>query len=697
MKNLYSSILFFIAALPFTILAQQHAIIDLDQSPYARLKSINLDEVRITGGFWYDRQHLNEEASLEVLWDRATNPIYGYSLNNFRKAAGLMGGKNEGVWWQDAWMYKWIESASYIYAATGRKDLLERMDSVIDIIALAQEPDGYIATQHTAGEFPERWMRPNNHEMYNMGHLLTAGAVHYRFTGSEAMLDIAKKTAAYCLKEFREKPEVMWEYPHNPSIIMGAVELYRVTRDPENLELAKHIVDLRGSTNKQSPGFPNWGKTEWGSLDSYMGGNHLTQNYKPLREETEVLGHAVFFTYLFAGATDVFMETGDSSLLVALDRLWDDLTTKKMYITGGISPEHKAIVSREFTEGHRQFIQYEPIHEGIAVPYELPNAHAYNETCGMIGNMMWNWRMLQATGNPKYADIMELSWYNSILTGVALDGNSWSYTNPLRWYAEDHELWSHDYHARHVPGKRHICCPTNVLRNIAMYQGYLFSQSKDTLWLQHYAEAELDLLDKEIGLKIIERTNYPWEEDILLEIAGVTSESSKTLMVRIPEWANNPTITVNSQTLKTEIFPDGYVPVTKEWKEGDLIHICLPMDTKLYTGNHLTENVANQVAVKRGPIVYCLETIDVNRNVDVQDIYLRHDTRFSFKFMPDLLTGVNVLQCKALLKTNEPAAEFGQYYAIDQEDFEEIDITLIPYFSWLNRKESQMTVWFPVR
>lgn len=672
----------------------QKSIINIDKSPYAKMHSVELDKVAITGGFWKDRQEVNRNVSMEILWDRATNEEYGYSLSNFEIAAGLKEGTQQGVPWQDAWMYKWIETASYEYASTGDEKLLERIDEVVPVIAKAQAGDGYIATQVMAGKFEKRWMNPSNHELYNMGHLLTAAAVNYRMTSQTGLLDVANKAAAFCLKQFQEHPEIMWEYPLNPSIIMGAVELYRATGNKEGLELARHIVDLRGSKYQPEKINSNWGRPEWGEKELYQGGTDLYQNFIPLRKEKEVLGHAVFFTYLYAGATDVYLETGDTTLMVALDRLWRDLTETKMYITGGVSPVHKGPVTRNFTDERRQVCRWDPIHEGITTPFDLPNATAYNETCGMVGNMMWNWRMLQATGDPRYAEIMELSWYNSILAGVQLDGSKWSYTNPLRWHGEEHELWSHDYHERHVPGLRHICCPTNVMRNISVYQGYLYSVSENTLWVHHYAEADAELSD--LGIKLKSETNYPWDGKIRFIIEDVQQGKPIAIKLRIPSWSSNTGIFFNGKAVDESVVPGAYTTIERTWKKGDVLELDMEMDILLLAGDPLSEHIRNQIAVKRGPVVYCLESNDVKEEVDFESITIDINNELTPEYYPDLLGGVTVLKTTAKsFSVPEEDELVGQYFNVSNPDLKSVEIQLIPYYSWNNREEPKMTVWLP--
>lgn len=668
------------------------SLIKIDGSPYAKMQNVGLDEVKITGGFWKQRQEVNRKVSFELLWQLATDEEKGYPLNNFKVAAGIKAGRHQGVAWEDAWLYKWIETASYIYASTGDREVLGRIGSVIPTIAAAQEDDGYIATQVSAGKYKERWLSPHNHELYNMGHLLTAAAVHYRMTGQTDLLDVGNKAAAFCLKQFKEHPDVMWEYPYNPSIIMGAVELYRATGNRDALELAIHVVDLRGASYQGTAEKPDWGRPGWG-MKNYKGGTDNYQNYIPLRKETEVIGHAVFFTYLYAGATDVYLETGDRSLLEALERLWGDLTGKKMYVTGGVSPVHKSPVTRNFYGDQRKVYVGDTVNEGVVAPFDLPNATAYNETCGTVGNMMWNWRMLQATGNPCYADIMELSWYNSMLAGMEVDGDHWSYTNPLRWHGAKHELWSHDFHRRHVPGLEHICCPTNLSRNLAAYHAYLFSVSKGTLWVHHFADCEAAL--EKLGLKLKMTTDYPWDGKITFSIDDAPEEAV-AFKLRIPAWTGKVSLRFNGKKEDVKAEPGTYAEISRVWEKGDVLELNLEMSVRLLVGNCRTEQIRNQVAVSRGPVVYCLESNDVQGDAAFEQVAIDADVDFESEYRSDLLGGVTVLKTSAKLVPKPDQPIFGQYGDIADKEATTVNVELIPYFAWNNREEPEMSVWLPI-
>jgi DUF1680 family protein len=364
-----------------------------------------------------------------------------------------------------------------------------------------------------------------------------------------------------------------------------------------------------------------------------------------------------------------------------------------MYITGRISPVHMGVVTRNFDGERRQVCRWEPIHEGITTPFDLPNASAYNETCGMVGNMMWNWRMLQVTGDPKYAEIMELSWYNSILSGVQIDGSKWSYTNPLRWHGEEHELWSHDYHERHVPGVRHICCPTNVMRNISAYQGYLYSVSENTLWVHHYAEAEANF--EKLGLRVKSITDYPWNGKVEFIIEEVHHKEPVVIKLRIPSWGSNVSVACNGKVIERSAVPGTYADITRVWKKGDVIELNIEMKTRLLAGDYRSEQIRNQVAVQRGPVVYCLESNDVKGDVEFANIALNTRARFEPEYRPDLLGGVTVLKTTAQVLSKPTKKVVGQYSDVTEQTTFPVEVELIPYFSWNNRKEPKMSVWLP--
>ena len=650
-------------------------------SPRAQLHSVNLQDVRWTDGFWLQQFQTAHEVTLPRLWELAGD----WAWNNVLVAAGEKEGEAKGCYWEDAWIYKWLESACYVYTQTRDPALLDKMDEVIAVVAKAQQPDGYIATQVTLRDY-ERFAFHHHHELYTMGHLLTAACIHHRITGKTNLLDVARRAADYVHSTYKDGDPMLANCPVNPSIIMGSVELYRTTGEKRYLDLANIIINNRGRKRGKI------GTTEWGRP---LGGTDLNQDRRPLRQATEVVGHAVFYTYLYAGATDVYMETGDKSLLTALERLWHDLTEKKMYITGGVCPVHKGLSSRSYDPGKR-VIMNDSIHQAAGMPYDLPSATAYNETCGQIGNMMWNWRMLHVRPEARFADTMERTLYNSVLSGISVSGKGWSYTNPLRWYGAEHELLSNDAHQRFDPGERHICCPTNLLRTVASMHGYLYSTSEEGLWVHHYGSNVLEttLLGGR-KLKLTQTTQYPWEGGVRLAIDEVIDGGAFSIMLRIPGWAKHAAVTVNGTSAEIETAAKSYAVLRRQWRKGDVIELSLPMPVRMMVSNPRIEQTRNQVAVMRGPIVYCLESIDLPDNVAIEQVHLPRHPEWTIRHTPDLLRGVAVLETAAFV-VPMIRADGELYQELPVGEPRRVQIRLIPYYAWNNRGEPKMTVWLPL-
>jgi len=667
---------------------RDYGVIKNQDSPYAKLRSVDLRNVHWTEGFWAERFAQTCDVTIPRLWELASDPEKGHAIQNLRIAAGLEKGQFEGTDWQDAWVYKWLESACYIYSVTGDRELDEQMDEIIEVIARAQEPDGYIASQTTA-RGRERFEDARHHELYTMGHLITAACIHHRVTGKTTLLGVARKAADYIYDRFKGRDPKLADFPHNPSIIMAAVELYRTTGEKKYLDMANFFIDWRGS---------RYGKGRRNAWGIVTGGSDLNQNWRPLRKETEVVGHAVFFTYLYSGAADAYMETGDKTLLDALERLWTDLVDKKMYITGGVSPIHKAHPVRSFQPGYLTAIVGDSIHEGVGGPYELPNDTAYNETCGQIGNLMWNWRMLAITGQARFADIMERNLFNSILSGIEVDGDNWSYTNPLRWHGPEHILRSNDTHKRLDPGTRMICCPTNLMRTVASWQNYLYSTNDKGLWIHHYGGNVFDgkLADGR-KLRLTQKTDYPWEGKVRITMDTVESGDPFSILLRIPGWAKNAKLTINRKAVKVSCKPASYAAIERKWAAGDIIELDLPMPVRMIMADPRVEQTRNQVAVMRGPVVYCLESIDVPQEIRFEDICLPANAKWKVQHEPELLGGVTVLKTKAMVIDKTTAKDIGGYQEISAIKPRRIDITMIPYYAWNNRQEPKMTVWLPVR
>ncbi|RYF60266.1 MAG: glycoside hydrolase family 127 protein, partial [Cytophagaceae bacterium] len=453
-----------------------------------------------------------------------------------------------------------------------------------------------------------------------------------------------------------------------PSHYMGITEMYRTTHDPKYLALAQKLIDIRGLSE----------------------GTDDNSDRVPFRKMTKVIGHAVRANYLFAGAADVFAETGDSTLLATLDLMWNDVVNHKMYVTGGCGALYDG-VSPEGTAYKPDTVQ--KIHQAYGKAYQLPNHSAHNETCANIGNLLWNYRMLQITGDAKYADVMELALYNSILSGVSLDGNKFFYTNPLS--ASD----DYPYAMRWMGGRQNYirlsnCCPPNTVRTVSEVSNYAYSISDKGLWLNLFGGNQLNTQLKDGSpLQLTQTTNYPWDGAITIQMDQVPT-SSFSVFVRIPGWCQGATIKVNGAIVKTRVEAGTYAELNRKWAVGDRVDISLPMPVKLIEANPLVEENRNQVAVKRGPIVYCLESVD-NRKAKLTNIAL--STKLDLK--PKLIRVDNsdmmALDGTAKL-VNEGSWTNQLYREVSEKAPQSTPVRLIPYYAWANRGHSEMEVWIPL-
>ena len=664
--------------------AQERGIINNGRSPHCKLRSIDLSDVHWMDGFWKQKFDLVRHVTIPKMWEyyngiESKNEPGNSHWKNFRIAAGLEDGKWSGTNWHDGDLYKWIEAVAHVYMATHDNALDQQMDEVIEVIGKVQEPDGYIWTRGSL-EKRERFQHIHDHELYNMGHLMTAACIHHRATGKTSFLDIARKTGDCLYETFKDgKPELA-QFGFNPSNIMGLVELYRTTGERRYLDLANRFIDMRGSR----PG--PFRSTE-------LGGTDQTQDRVPLRKAKEAVGHAVCGTYLYCGAADAFMETGDKTLLEALDRLWLDVTRRKMYIHGGVGP---------FTHGLS--LRRDHVGEAFGHPYFLPNRKCYCETCSNIGNAMWNWRMLSITGDARFADVMEQVFYNSGISGIGINGIDYFYTNIHRFYGQDHQLLSNDALKRWNLPRGGICCPPNVVRLNTEMSAYAYGISRDAVWVNLYGSNRIRTdLPGGNSFAMNQVSDYPWEGDIRFTLEDVPDQAMGILL-RIPGWAAEASITVNGKAVEQECKPGTYVELRREWAPGDKIYLKFPMDIRIMEGHPRIEQVLNQVAIMRGPVVYCLESVDLPGDIDVGDIVIPGNINFKIRYETGVLDGVAVLIGEALAHRRDVEWQDQLYRIMKRTNLEPVAIQLIPYYAWNNRHSSsriagvpQMTVWMPFR
>ena len=648
-------------------------LVNTSSSSYLKLKSVDIDDVKWTDGFWADRFETVHNSTIHTMWDLLKDPKVLHAWQNLRIVAGLEEGDFRGTFWQDGDFYKWMEAVSYVYAMTGEKELDKLLDNVIEVIAKAQAKDGYLHTSTMIGkgtvisrgpdrpyEGPDnkRWVHLGYHELYSMGHLLTSACVHFRATGKTTFLSVAKKCADYLYTVFHSRNPKLAHFGFNPSQIMGLVELYRSTGNPKYLELADIFVEMRGSQ---------------------PGGRLQNQGKTPLKQEHEAVGHAVTANYLYCGAADVYAETGDNELLVALERIWNNMFYQKMYITGATGALHKSPpIDGDFVD------------EAYGENYELPNSTSYNETCANMANAMWSYRMLGISGDAKYADLMERVFYNSGISGISLDGNHYFYTNVLRrTFGEPFLSW--DKPTRQ-PWLECFCCPSSLARTLVEVNSYAYSISENGIYVNLYGSNSLETeLSDGSTIKLSQKTDYPWDGKISITIEEAPTKKS-SIFLRIPGWIEEASLKVNGKIYNKKLVPGTFAEVQKKWTANDRIDLELPMPVKLVESNPLVKENVNHVAVQRGPIVYCLESPDLPKTIRVKDVRLDLNTEFETNYRDDLLGGITQLNCSGLLyKNNE-----WQNTLYQNLELQPVQLSLIPYYAWSNRGVSEMTVWLPI-
>ena len=649
----------------------QSGLVNNNTSPHAKLTSVGMSDVHWTKGFWAENFQVCKDSMVPHLWATYTSKNMCYAFQNFKVAAGLDTGRFRGPSFHDGDFYKTLEAVAALYASTKDKKLDAIMDDAIAVIAKAQKDDGYIYTKSIIEQKKigkgEMFDDKLSFEAYNFGHLMTAACVHYRATGKTSLLNIAKKATDFLIVFYNKATAEQARNAICPSHYMGITEMYRTTGDKKYLNLVKKLIDIRGTSE--------------GSDDN--------SDRVPFRQMKEVNGHAVRANYLFAGVADVFAETGDSSLLHTLDLMWDDVVNHKMYITGGCGALYDGL--------SQEGISYKPdsiqkIQQAYGKDYQLPNKTAHNETCANIGNVLWNWRMLKLTGEAKYADVMELSLYNSVLSGISMDGNKFFYTNPLAASKD------YPYDLRWSGGRQKYisksnCCPPNVIRTIAEVNDYMYSIADEGLYINMYGGNMLNAKLKDgTVIKLEQVTEYPWDGKITILFKEATGKPVN-IFLRKPGWCKSYRLIINGKVPMVIDKKNGYLIAGSNWQTGDKIELVLNMPATLLESNPLVEETKNQVAVKRGPIVYCLESADLP-NQNVFDVIIPASIKLEPVPMKIDIGNVMVLtgEARILQKTDWK----NELYREVNTTTTAIKIKLIPYYAWANRGETDMTVWMPL-
>jgi len=663
---------FFLWLLVAPVFATESGLVDTTSSRFAKLRTVGLDEARWTRGFWANRFGLCRKQMVPSMARLMEGTNYSQFFRNFEITAGLAEGKSRGATFNDGDFYKFLEGASAVLAVTNDLALREKLDDIITVLAKAQETNGYLDTwvqlhQRAGDTNVVPFKNPEDFEMYNLGHLMTAACVHYRATGETNLLAIACKAADFLCETFKDPTPEFAENLICPSHYMGIVELYRMTHDAHYLDLAKKLFSMR---------------------DLVIDGGDDNQDRIPFEQQDEAEGHAVRANYLYAGAADLFLETGDANLWQSLAEIWTNVVTKKMYITGGCG----ALYDGASPDGSKEQKHITRVHQSYGRNFQLPNTTAYSETCANIGNVLWNWRMFLATGDAKFMDVVELALYNSVLSGGAVDGTNFFYTNPLRVTdpLPAHLRWSR----QRVPFVSSFCCPPNLVRTIAESANYAYAKSADSIFVNLYGGSSLQTrLPGGDEIKLSQETDYPWNGRVRIKIEAC-GKSEFALKLRIPNWTSGATVRINDSLAENSPRPGSYFENRRAWKAGDFVDLDLPMPARLMEANPLVEEDLNQVAVQRGPMVYCLESPDLSPGVKISDVLIPAEMHLVTRYDRRLLDGIVVLEGKALAR---PAADWnGTLYRESQpEKFKSINVRFIPYCVWQNRGPSEMSVWLP--
>lgn len=662
-------------------------------SKYAKMVNAPLGAVKWTGGFWGERFNVYSNTSLQSMWATWSNPDISHGFRNFEIAAGTCEGEHWGPPFHDGDMYKWLEAVAAVYAVNKDPELDALMDKFIEQVVKAQRADGYIHTpviieernkgidthsEHRdqtvigtkVGAEDEKGAFANrlNFETYNLGHLMMAGITHYRATGKRTLFDAAIKATDFLCHFYETASAELARNAICPSHYMGVVEMYRATGNPRYLELSKNLIDIRGMVEN---------------------GTDDNQDRIPFREQYNAMGHAVRANYLYAGVADVYAETGEAQLMKNLTSIWNDIVNRKMYVTGACG----ALYDGTSPDG----TCYEPdsiqkVHQSYGRAYQLPNSTAHNETCANIGNMLFNWRMLESTGDAKYADIVETALYNSVLSGVSLDGKRYFYTNPLRL--------SDDFpYTLRWPRERQeyiscFCCPPNTLRTICEAQNYAYTVSENALWCNLYGQSELTTKLGKHDLEVSQVTGYPYDGKVMLTFRAVPKKQEMALHLRIPAWCDRATVKVNGEVVDVPVKANTYATLNRVWKKGDVVELDMEMRVKLMESNPLVEETRNQVVVKRGPLVYCLEGMDVADGRRIDDVLIPS----TIQFTPTEITidGSKMIALDGEARLMDEASWDNVLYREVGKADRTVKIRLIPYFAWGNRGKSEMTVWIPL-
>ena len=609
-----------LAASAFLLQGCQTSKEDIKEQPLKMIEQIDFSHVKINDNFWSPRLSKHVSATLPVCIDQIENQTG--RIRNFENAAKGEG-EHSGIFFDDSDVYKALEGMAYSLINNPDPELEKKADEWIDKFAAAQQPDGYINTFYTLTGLDKRWTNMDKHEMYCAGHMIEAGVAYYQATGKRKLLDVCIRMTDHMMSQFG--PGKRHWVPGHEEIELALVKLYQTTQEQKYLDFAYWLLEERGHGHGTMGDEGQWDPVYY-------------QDIVPVRRLTDISGHAVRCMYLYCGMADVAALKNDTGYIAAIDRLWDDVVHRNMYITGGIGS------SRD--------------NEGFTEDYDLPNLDAYCETCASVGMVLWNQRMNQLTGDSKYIDVLERSLYNGALAGISLGGDRFFYVNPLESKG--------DHHRQEWYGC--ACCPSQLSRFLPSIGNYIYASSDDALWVNLYIGNTGQIRIGETDILLTQETDYPWDGSVKLTIS-TSLPLEKEIRLRIPNWCKTYDLSINGKRINVS-EEKGYA-VIKDWKSQDVIALDMDMPVEIVAADpHVKENFGKR-AIQRGPLVYCMEEID--NPVYFDQIQLSPSTTFQTAFASDILNGIKTI------KTNGRAQS----------------ATFIPYYAWDNRKAGKMRVWIP--
>ena len=609
-----------LAASAFLLQGCQTSKEDIKEQPLKMIEQIDFSHVKINDNFWSPRLSKHVSATLPVCIDQIENQTG--RIRNFENATKGEG-EHSGIFFDDSDVYKALEGMAYSLINNPDPELEKKADEWIDKFAAAQQPDGYINTFYTLTGLDKRWTNMDKHEMYCAGHMIEAGVAYYQATGKRKLLDVCIRMTDHMMSQFG--PGKRHWVPGHEEIELALVKLYQTTQEQKYLDFAYWLLEERGHGHGTMGDEGKWDPVYY-------------QDIVPVRRLTDISGHAVRCMYLYCGMADVAALKNDTGYIAAIDRLWDDVVHRNMYITGGIGS------SRD--------------NEGFTEDYDLPNLDAYCETCASVGMVLWNQRMNQLTGDSKYIDILERSLYNGALAGISLGGDRFFYVNPLESKG--------DHHRQEWYGC--ACCPSQLSRFLPSIGNYIYASSDDALWVNLYIGNTGQIRIGETDILLTQETDYPWDGSVKLTIS-TSQPLEKEIRLRIPNWCKTYDLSINGKRINVS-EKKGYA-VIKDWKSQDVIALDMDMPVEIVAADpHVKENFGKR-AIQRGPLVYCMEEIDNPEYFD--QIQLSPSTTFQTAFVSDILNGIKTI------KTNGRTQS----------------ATFIPYYAWDNRKAGKMRVWIP--